>query len=375
MKTLYKIDSKGKLRQWTMEIDDANGQYRAITGIVDGKLITNSWTKVEQKNIGRSNETSLAEQAIFEATSIIEDKLHEGYIETKEAAMVFVKPFNPMLANKWEEWDGNPKISQPKLDGIRCLISANSILSRNAKPIISVPHIEKIMQDALAYDKYSNITFDGELYNHEYKDDFNTITSIVRKVKNLTEEDVKLSREKIQYHVYDMFDSSKPNMSTIDRQALLSAIIGDGKGPIVRVRTTLCNTKELLDELNIEYLAEGYEGQMVRDPGAPYDQKRSKSLLKRKPLYEGGGTETEYEILEILEGQGNWAGKAKMVVCKLNESRTFKATIKGNMVAAERILKEKDSFIKKLATVVSQGLTPDGIPRFPIATDLGRDDV
>ena len=38
LQTLYKIDTKGKLREWTMHIDGAS--FYAVKGLVDGKKTT-----------------------------------------------------------------------------------------------------------------------------------------------------------------------------------------------------------------------------------------------------------------------------------------------------------------------------------------------
>jgi DNA ligase-1 len=94
--------------------------------------------------------------------------------------------------------------------------------------------------------------------------------------------------------------------------------------------------------------------------------------LKRKPLYDIGGNDTEYIIVDIEEGKGNWSGKAKAIVCKLPDGRIFRASLKGNMKYAQNILLTKESYLGKMATVQYQNLTPDGVPRFPIAIDLNR---
>ena len=46
------------------------------------------------------------------------------------------------------------------------------------------------------------------------------------------------------------------------------------------------------------------EGQMIRQDTA-YPSKRTKDLLKRKESIE------EYKVVEVHEGQGNWAGYAQ----------------------------------------------------------------
>jgi hypothetical protein len=57
----------------------------------------------------------------------------------------------------------------------------------------------------------------------------------------------------------------------------------------------------------LEWLVLGYEGSMWRD-NKPYEQKRSKTLKKRKDFID-----EEFPISKIIEGNGNWSGCAKAV--------------------------------------------------------------
>jgi ATP-dependent DNA ligase len=97
---------------------------------------------------------------------------------------------------------------------------------------------------------------------------------------------------------------------------------------------------------------------MVRGEGV-YEQKRSKQLLKRKEFQDA-----EYELVSIEEGLGNWSGVAKKITCRLPDGRTFGAGIKGDKKRAAELLHEDH----KMVTVRFFALTPDGIPRFPVAT-------
>jgi hypothetical protein len=72
-RTLYTKDSKGKYRTWRMETQE--GQHRSVTGIEGGKQIISGWAIVEEKNVGRSNATSLTEQALAEVASLYKKKL------------------------------------------------------------------------------------------------------------------------------------------------------------------------------------------------------------------------------------------------------------------------------------------------------------
>src|SRR5208282_2500868 len=90
-----------------------------------------------------------------------------------------------------------PALGQPKLDGIRCIaIKQNgrcTLWSRTRKPILSMPHII-VAVESLPVD---NIALDGELYHHDYRNDFEEITSLVRPDEPVPGHDV------VQYHVYD----------------------------------------------------------------------------------------------------------------------------------------------------------------------------
>lgn len=55
---------------------------------------------------------------------------------------------------------------------------------------------------------------------------------------------------------------------------------------------------------------------------------------------------------------------AKSVICRLPDGRTFGAGIKGSKERAVELLSEHHNVV----TVHFFHLTPDGIPRFPVAT-------
>ena len=53
-----------------------------------------------------------------------------------------------------------------------------------------------------------NVILDGELYNHDFKDNFEKIISMVRKTKP-TDEARAESAENVQFHCYDIIDETK----------------------------------------------------------------------------------------------------------------------------------------------------------------------
>ena len=190
LEKLYKVDSQGRLREWTMHIDD--DAFYAVKGLVGMKLTQDKPTTSIAKNIGRSNETTDAEQAMMEARAKWEKKLKEGYAKTPEDAESKCY-FDPMLAQSYddrksevtEQYGKNVVYCQPKLDGIRCIVrkEADAVVARtrNGRVIDAVPHITEELSQY--FDDDPTMVVDGELYNHDLKHDFNKIVSLVRKQK------------------------------------------------------------------------------------------------------------------------------------------------------------------------------------------------
>ena len=389
--TLYKFDTKGKLREWTMVIE--GNCFHAVKGLVGGKLTEDKPRCCEAKNVGRSNETSPEQQAENEAKAKWQKKIDSGYAETEEGAKE-KKFYEPMLAHKYEDRKEGlelPLFSQPKLDGIRCVIqrknpedkvnSLNGVVleakSRNGKVIDAIPHILNSLRGF--FFNFPQAILDGELYSHQYKDNFNKITSLVRKQKPVRsesdtdnsfagkqrefEERLEESKASIEYWVYDApsIGAFKENSKFSLRFDQLAMSLQD-KEYIVIVPTAEINQFTQLNTLYESYISEGYEGQMVRK-NHPYENKRSTSLLKRKEFQDA-----EYRVIDIDEGNGNRTGTAKHLVLWCDKKKTqFHSNIKGSFEYLEEILKNKEDYVGKRATIRFFQLTPDGIPRFPFA--------
>ena len=364
---LFKRDTKGKVRTWTIQVGYNSNNVagiRAISGLVDGKKVTSEWNLTEAKNVGRSNATTAKTQAEFEAQAEWTKKADKDFFEDVNKIDTFTA-FKPMLAHDFAKTPVTSGICQPKLDGIRCIASAKGLFSRQFKEIVAVPHIA----EALEYfvEAHPTVTLDGELYNHELKSDFQKITSLVRKTKNLGEAELAESKAMVEYHVYDMFDSANPDMTFTQRAKWISEnVSGDN---VVLVKYDIANTLADIDKFYGEYTTAGYEGQMIRQDTA-YEFKRTKNLLKRKEFI----TE-EYKVVEIQEGNGNWAGYAKRFILELADGTQFSSGVRGSQEKLAQLLKDKDTI--NWATCRYFELSNDGVPRFPVVIDYGsgeRDD-
>jgi DNA ligase-1 len=362
--TLYGKDSKGKIRIWQIEIE--KDKYRTISGLLDGKRITSNWTTVQETNVGKINHRDTIEQAKFEMDSCIKKQIEqENYRESIEELNSIDSIFECMLAQDFNDRKNEiqyPVYCQKKLDGIRMNVSQNSMLSRNRKEFVSVPHLEYLKDFCKKY----NLILDGELYNHEFKDDFNSITSIVKKTKPKPEDVIK-SKQLIQYWIYDCYFIKEPDLKFIDRFEKLQHLMKSDTMNFAHtyiVQTNRCDSIRDLDFHYEKFISEGFEGQMVR-VNMSYENKRSKYLLKRKEFMD-----KEFKVIDVCEGNGNKSNMAGYMVLQNDDGTRFKSNIKGSHDLMKEYLINKFKIIGKQATCKFFNLTPDGVPRFPYVIQI-----
>jgi DNA ligase-1 len=375
---LYKRDRNGTIRYWSLELE--NDKYRTHSGIVGGADSVTGWTYCEAKNIGKKNETSPLTQAEAEVNAEYAKKRDRGYHDKIEDVD---KPFapKPMLAQKYVDltkkkgfafdFDQDLWFAQPKLDGIRANPNQVGILSRTAQPILGAPHVFDALHDIRA--AYPGVILDGELYNHELKDNFNQIVSHVRK-KKPSDDDLAASRGVVQYHIYDVM---LEDLSFKERQEFLGELFDTYVDPYPEVsailkfvETELLSSPEHLATLEQEWVQEqGYEGVMLRTNGE-YENTRSWNLIKMKTF-----EDEEFPFVRAEEGNGNWAGMAKRIIVDDNGTDQ-PCGMRGNQQFAIDLLEMQEDI--ESVTVRYFGRTPDGKLRMPVVTDFhyagGRSD-
>lgn len=356
---LYKRTNAGKVQAWWIQRDGA--KYRTCHGYFGGATTTSEWTTAEPKNVGQANHRTAEMQALAEVISAYEKKVAKGYTKTATEA-ASLETFSPMLALKYEDRTKDvaaalakgPVFVQPKLDGIRCIATRHGLVTRNNKPIVSAPHIVEAL--APIFKACPDVILDGELYNHELKHDFNQIVSLVKKTKP-TDEDNARARELVEYHVYDTASDAAQDLRF---QALFELLeLCPAGSPVFFVDAEVAHNTRDVDMLYESFLADGYEGAMIR-LDEPYEQKRSKNLLKYKPTQDA-----EFEIVEICEGNGNRSGMAGYAVVRLPNGNTCHSNIKGDREFLRHTLASAAELVGKQATIEFFGFTPDGALRFP----------
>ena len=361
--SLYSLNSNGSIQKWDISVE--GNKIIKHYGQVGGKIQEVEDIIHEGKNVGRSNETSPAEQALAEATSQWEKKLKSGYTKTlKESkegkidAQFVTGGIEPMLAHKWRDHAAKivfPAFVQPKLDGIRCLAMLRkgkcTLWSRTRKPINSMPHIiEEIERQFKGQD---DVVLDGELYNHSYKDKFEEIVSLVRP------DAPKAGHAVVQYHIYDM---TAQLWTFKQRSDYLSERITPNK-ILVLVKTIKVEEDEVTDHFT-DFRKAGYEGAMIRNAKSLYENKRSYGLQKIKEF-----DDAEFEIIGVEAGRGRMS-ECAIFVCKTKKGNEFNCKMEGSLDALKVFLQKPKSVIGKALTVRYQGMTSGDVPRFPIGVTV-----
>ena len=194
---------------------------------------------------------------------------------------------------------------QPKLDGVRCLIQAEKLpfdmgyepvaYSRNGKEWKNINHILTELKPF--FQDFPNVVLDGELYNHDFKDDFESIISMVRKTKPTAEDKLK-SADNVQFHCYDIIDTTK----TYEQRRNFIVQNLPIRDCINGVFTQLVSSEKEAKQFHKHSLELGYEGSIVRINDV-YKCGRSWSLRKFKDFHDA-----EANIVGYEEGKGKRAG-------------------------------------------------------------------
>jgi len=355
---LYKRSTTGKISYWKIEVED--NKFRTISGFTDGLKVTSEWTICEGKSYNTSEE-----QALKQAKAIHKKKVELGAFENIDDIDNPIL-FKPMLANKFEDYQSKikyPIYSQPKLDGVRCIINSSGMWSRTGKAIISAPHIFDSLKEI--FDQYPDLVLDGELYCDKLSNDFNKIISCVRKTKPI-QEDFDESKKYIEYWIYDYVDTTSFTFEHRYRALKNVYDLNEFKYVVLVPTYELKNEQEVTNKF-AEYIEQGFEGQMLRVPDSFYENKRSKSLLKHKDF-----KSEEFIIISVNEGIGKLQNKVGTLTIKTNEGVKVDCAVNGTHEFLEDLWNRKEEILNREATVRYFNKTEDGSLRFPKVIDIDR---
>lgn len=303
-----------------------------------------------------------------------------------------IPEFNVQLAEDWfkststpkkaAKYGWFPKLVSPKLDGMRAIAlhtgTGFGLFSREGRAITGMDHLLPVLDACLDRDW----VYDGELYHHDLvrSKGFPYLIGLIKRptwdVSGRSPKDrdritaMLPDRDRIQYHLFDLvprldWDRSRPGAHQTERLTDLKHYLARHPVEALQwVEHRRVDDLETLQALNGKYLELGYEGSMIKDPGAPYMYTRTPAWLKYKQFQDG-----EFTITGTYEGApgSKWRGSLGGLNLLTPDGQPFSCG--GGRITEEyrqQLWINRDRLIGLKATVRFFELSPDGIPRFPV---------
>lgn len=426
---LYKKNAKGKLLIWEVTIQQSYAQvYLQIeSGEHNGKMVRHE-KKVEQKNIGKANETSLQQQAELQQKALILGQRKYGYKTIEDLmldpmdlamfdetelydAILDALPDNatdlngmlkPMLASKyfrskknWIDPSGKlhkdrmyyylnnphkpkekgfssakfPIYGQPKINGVRCLVyyhEGEVKMKSKEGETYKVDHIIEWFEKRL--DLFTDINGEPIIYDGELY----IHNMLLQHIRSAV---VKPNFETpmVTYEVYDLAipkhsNTIRINMLKHKLHECLDVTTGQFRkdSPVKYVKTfRLINDAHVQTKCD-EFIADNYEGIILRVPNAEYQfGKRTINMLKLKRLINA-----EFQIIGIKPQEEN--PDFGLYVCITKEGVEFNVTPTENEDYKQTMMLTPYVFVGKMLSCSFYEYTDTGKP-FHINHNIVRD--
>lgn len=236
---------------------------------------------------------------------------------------------------------GKEFVITPKLDGIRCLAvkTANraiQLISRQSKAIKGFNDIEEELKNNAC----SSFVLDGELLAQDGT--FKTTSRFVS---------TQIGNKKgVLYHVFDMVSvndwaTGKSIMPYDQRRAMLYEYFTCSNNIEIVPILYQGNDESAIEQALNDYVNTGGEGIMINVCDAPYEFKRTNSLLKLKPT-----KLIRLKVIDYKEGFGKYGGTLGALVV---DYKGFPVSVGSGFTDAQRneIWKNIKSYIGKNITV------------------------
>ena len=252
-----------------------------------------------------------------------------------------------------------PVFIQPKLDGVRCLIQYDkkqgvTAWSRTGKQWKNIIHITKSLEKW--FQSNQTTVLDGELYNHDLRDDFEQIISIVRR-QNPDDIDMLESQDMVQFHCYDIIH---PENSTFEERDRFIRCCVPETNYVKHVQTNLVFRADDSKVYHRRNLDNGYEGSILRTNDV-YKCGRSWNLRKFKDFQDD-----EALILDWVEGLGKRAGTIGKFMVQDVDGNVFGMPVMDKFKYLQDNFEEMKTWVGKFATFTYFERTKAGSYRHPL---------
>lgn len=246
-----------------------------------------------------------------------------------------------------KEWLGSRKIN-----GVRCLLywdsKANKVktASRGGETYnYSTLHIIEHPLIVKLFSKNPTLILDGELYKHGKS--LQQISGAARMEKNAYECDW------LEYYIYDLIKINQLDMKAKDRIMYLQKLgkaLNLGFDPyrewnkgdlqIQLVPQVKVSGWDNMQKLHDDYVSEGFEGLVIRDPDRPYKPNgRTNDMIKIKHYLDDTFTVVNYQL-------GLRGSEDMCFICQMDNGIQFKASPLGDRSVKEEYVKNFESKYK-----------------------------
>lgn len=208
-----------------------------------------------------------------------------------------------------------PKLVEVKLDGVRVITIVYpdgnvQMYSRNGKEL---NNFSTIVGQFTSLKPSQPLVFDGEVMSSSFQD---LMKQVYRKSDVQTDDAVLYLFDMI---TLDEFKAGISNNTQYNRSTTMKLYLQGHEAQMPNVKLveqewvdlSTTDGNERFKQINQDAIAGGYEGIMLKDPGAPYEIKRTKSWLKVKPVIE-----VTLEVVDVEEGTGKFEGTTGALVCR-----------------------------------------------------------
>lgn len=381
--------STGKFRWWSCESDEEWHEpehgyiIQRSYGQVGGKTTLSPAIVVDKTKQKRNWQ----EQLELQFNSEVKKQLDKGYVEVDKHPNEYTEEelhelygsvttnqygvIKPMLA-KQESKLTNRKILDKewlcsrKIDGVRCLMYWDGkevhTASRGGEAYDpATTHIRENKVLINFFKENPTIILDGELYKHGKT--LQQISGAARMEKNAYDCDW------LEFWVYDCYDKANPDMIANDRIKFLFEVLDvylnttKNTKPIDLIRVvaqTYVHGEQMIWDFHDEYVSEGFEGCVIRNPDRPYKPNgRTNDMLKFKNY--------KSEDFKVVGYKLGLRGSEDMTfTCELPNGRTFEAMPCGDRaVKAEYVENFEEKYKGHLAECTYFNYSNDGIPTQP----------
>ena len=290
--------------------------------------------------------------------------------------------FLPMLANKFTERKGYvkyPCLVQHKLDGVRYTahkVSPTNVVLKTRNDA-ECPFFNEIKSALLQLNMDPNILLDGEFYSKKVP--FRILNGYCNRKKldgktgynSIPKENL----ESIHYYIFDCYFVKEPNKSFDERHAYITQLLSTNTSEYLHlVPVTVVNQESEILPLHDQFVAEGYEGIMIRNAKSAYKLKdRSNDLLKYKNFLDA-------EFI-IVGAEAPTTGKEEGCIIWIlkvpNSEETFTCrpsdSYNDRQAEYQMYLEDPKQYIGQKYCVRYQELYDNGTPRFGVGRGIRYD--